>query len=173
MARRTRRRPPPEGVDVTSSLAGLRTIAVFEGAKGLVALLLAAGLLTLLHRDVESVAEQLLVHLHVGMEHRASQAFLRLAHGMNDRRIWAVAGGAVAYTGVRFTEAYGLWNRRVWAEWFALLSGTLYLPWEIYSVSMHPSILHYLVFAGNLAILLYMLWVRVRACRSFPDCEEH
>ena len=172
MASRTRRRPPPEGVDTTSSVTGLRAVAVFEGAKGLVALLLAAGLLSLLHRDVEQVAEQLLVHLHVGMEHPASQAFLRLAHGMTDARIWAVAGGAVAYTGVRFTESYGLWRRRVWAEWFALLSGTLYLPWEIYSVAMHPTVLHYLVFAANLAILLYMVWVRVRACRAVFDCEE-
>jgi len=65
-----------------------------------------------------------------------------------------------------------LWHRRVWAEWFALLSGTLYLPWEIYSVSMHPSILHYLVFAANLAIVLYMLYIRARACRSIFDCEQ-
>ncbi|HZU24546.1 MAG TPA: DUF2127 domain-containing protein [Bryobacteraceae bacterium] len=172
MARRQGRRRPPEGVDVETPLQPLRAIALFEGLKGLVALLLAGGLLALLHRDVEQVAEQLLIHLHIGEEHALSRAFLRLAHGMTDRRIWAIAGGAIAYTGVRFTEAYGLWNRRVWAEWFALLSGTLYLPWEIYSVSLHPSILHYLIFSANLAIVLYMLYVRARACRSIFDCDD-
>src|SRR5579885_3242115 len=172
MVVRKGRRRDPEGVDLETSVNGLRAIAIFEGLKGLVALLLAGGLLALLHRDVEQVAEQLLIHLHVGEEHAASRAFLRLAHGMTDRRIWAIAGGAVAYTVVRFTEAYGLWRRRVWAEWFALLSGTLYLPWEIYSVSIHPNIVHYVVFSANLGIVLYMLYVRVRACRSIIDCDE-
>ena len=172
MAVSKRRRRPPQGVDVETNINGLRAIALFEGLKGAAALLLACGLLALLHRDVEQVAEQLLIHLHVGEEHAASRAFLHLAQGMTDRRIWAVAGGAVAYTSVRFTEAYGLWHRRVWAEWFALLSGALYLPWEIYSVSMHPTALHYAVFGANVAIVLYMLYVRVRACRSILDCED-
>jgi uncharacterized membrane protein (DUF2068 family) len=172
VARRVRRPVPAGVVDLETSLGGLRAIAVFEGLKGLAALLLAAGLLTLLHRDAEQVAEELLVHLHIGLEHEVSRVFLHMAHGMTDRRIWAIGGGAVAYTIVRFTESYGLWNRRVWAEWFALLSGALYLPWEIYSVSVHPNLLHYVIFAANLVIILYMLYVRVRACRSVFDCNE-
>ena len=162
-------RPAPQGVDLETSLGGLRIVAVVEGLKGLAAILLAAGLLALLHRNVEEVAEELLVHLHIGLEHEASRVFLRMMQGMTDKRIWAIGGGAIAYSAVRFTESYGLWNRRVWAEWFALLSGALYLPWEIYSVSIHPNVLHYVIFAANLAIVLYMLYVRVRACRSVLD----
>jgi uncharacterized membrane protein (DUF2068 family) len=66
-------------------------------------------------------------------------------------------------------EAYGLWNARVWAEWFALLSGCLYLPWEIYEVAIHPSWIKYGLFATNLAVVLYMLYVRVEASRPVPD----
>jgi uncharacterized membrane protein (DUF2068 family) len=171
--RRVRRpRAEPEAVDLRTSAAGLRAVAVFEAAKGLGAILLAVGLLSLLHKDVEQIAENLLSHLHIAEESHLSQAFLRLADRMTDARLWAVSGGALAYAAVRLTEAYGLWHRRVWAEWFALLSGTLYLPLEIYQVSQHPSIFHYVVFVGNVAIVLYMLWVRVSACWPPSECPE-
>jgi uncharacterized membrane protein (DUF2068 family) len=170
--RRRRPRAEPEAVDLRTSAAGLRAVALFEAAKGIGAILLALGLLSLLHKDVEQVAENLLDHLHIAQEHHLAQAFLRLADRMTDARLWAISGGALAYSAVRLTEAYGLWHRRVWAEWFALLSGTLYLPLEIYQVSQHPSIFHYLVFIGNVIIVLYMLWVRVSACWPPSECAE-
>jgi uncharacterized membrane protein (DUF2068 family) len=67
---------------------------------------------------------------------------------------------------VRFTEAWGLWNRRVWAEWFALLSGALYLPWEIFKLVELPNWWHVGVFLLNIAILLYILNIRIAAYRD-------
>jgi uncharacterized membrane protein (DUF2068 family) len=169
MPRTSRKRPPPEAVDLRSNETGLRAIATFEAIKGLLAILLGLGLLTLLHKDVEQVAESLLLHLHIGEERRISHSLLRLAEHTTDARLWAIAGGALAYASVRFAEAYGLWHRRVWAEWFALLSGTLYLPLEIYKLVEHSSFVHWVVLLGNVAIVLYMGFVRLRACRG-PDC---
>ncbi len=140
-------------------------MATFEGIKGAVVLLLALGLLTLLHKDVEGAAEQLLVHLHINPDRRLSHALLNAASRLTDARLWGFAGAAVAYTAVRFTEAWGLWHRRVWAEWFALLSGMLYLPWEIVKLAERANALHLLLFLGNLAIILYMLRIRWQACR--------
>ncbi len=31
-------------------------------------------------------------------------------------------------------ESYGLWFAKRWAEWFALLSGSVYLPVELYGL---------------------------------------
>ena len=67
---------------------------------------------------------------------------------------------------VRFVEAYGLWHYRIWAEWFALLSGCLYLPWEIYKVAQKPTWIHWVVLAFNVVIVLYMLYVRLRYPRD-------
>jgi uncharacterized membrane protein (DUF2068 family) len=147
----------------------LRAIAVFEAAKGLLVLLLGLGLLALLHKDVESAAENLLLHLHVNPDRRLSHAFLNAASHVTDARLWGMAAAALAYASVRWTEAWGLWHRRVWAEWFALLSGALYVPWEIVKIVEHPNGLHAAVFAGNLAIVAYMAYVRFNACRPVPD----
>ena len=77
-----------------------------------------------------------------------------------------LAGGAAAYSTVRFVEAYGLWHCRVWAEWFALLSGMLYLPWEIYEIIDRPTPIRFGILIANLAIVIYMLIIRLQAARA-------
>ncbi len=47
-------------------------------------------------------------------------------------------GGTLVYSAIRFAEATGLWLEKQWAEWFALISGCLYLPIEIYELARMP-----------------------------------
>ena len=157
------RRPsgPPPAVDLRSHVAGLRTVATIEALKGVLAIVLTVCLLLLLHKDVEQIAGDTLDALHISPDHAFSHAVLNVAQHMTDGRIWAIAAGALAYAIVRFVESYGLWNRRVWAEWFALLSGSLYIPLEITKALEHPDTIHILVLVVNILIVLYMLWVRV------------
>ncbi len=173
--RRRRRRPrlPPQAVDQRSSAAGLRAIAVFEATKGALVMALGLGLLGLIHKDLEQIAEDLLSYLHLNAEHPLGRVILHAASSTTDARLWALAAGAVAYSAVRFIEAWGLWNRRVWAEWFALLSCALYLPVELVKLAEHTNWVHFVVLFGNLAIFFYMLWVRVAAYRAaIPESQE-
>jgi uncharacterized membrane protein (DUF2068 family) len=151
----------PTAVDLRSHVAGLRTVATIEALKGVLAIILTVCLLLLLHKDVEQVAEDTLDALHISPDHAFSHAVINVAQHMTDGRLWAIAAGALAYAIVRFIESYGLWNRRVWAEWFALLSGSLYIPLEITKALEHPDTIHVLVLVTNVLIVLYMLWVRV------------
>lgn len=167
--RKHRHLPPPVAVDERTSLGGLRAIATFEASKGLAVLLLGFGLLSLLHKDVEEAAEHLLLTFHIDPERHLSAAFLRLASQVTDRRLWSIFFAALAYALVRFTEAWGLWHRRVWAEWFALLSGCLYLPFETVKAAEHPNFWHIGLLASNILIVFYMAWVRLRACRPVSD----
>lgn len=162
----------PQAVDREASKTGLRAVATLEALKGIIVLLLGLALLGLVHKDAEDVAERFLEHLHINPDRRLAQALLHTASRITDKRLWALAAAAVIYSAVRFTEAWGLWNRRVWAEWFALLSGALYLPWEILKVAERPNWEHLGVLGANLCILLYMIWIRIRACRTVVGCEE-
>src|SRR5438105_7317801 len=105
-------------------------------------------------------------------EHRFSHVILEAANRMTDAKLWALAGGAAAYSTVRFVEAYGLWHCRVWAEWFALLSGMLYLPWEIYEIIDHPTPIRFAILIANLVIVIYMLVIRLQSPRAAtsPPC---
>jgi uncharacterized membrane protein (DUF2068 family) len=141
----------------------LRSVALFEAAKGLVVLLLGLGLLRLVHKNLDDFAEQLIRFLHVTPGGRLSNLFVTAAGRATDKNIWVIAAAAMVYALVRFAEAFGLWRDREWAEWFALLSGSMYLPWEIYSLLRHAALVKWVVFAGNVAIVLYMLVLRIQA----------
>jgi uncharacterized membrane protein (DUF2068 family) len=155
----------PQAVDEHASKAGLRAVATFEATKGFLALILAVILISVRHR-MEDLAEELLYHLHIGFDQKWAQALLHGASDLSDMRVLTVLAVALAYATVRFVEAWGLWYRRVWAEWFALLSGTLYLPIEILKVRQHYHWLPIAVLAINLTIVLYMLEIRVREMRE-------
>ncbi len=158
-----RHRPEPQAIDTRSKCLALRTVATYEAVKGALVLLAGFGLLTLLHKDVGDVAERIVGRLHMNPARHVSQVFIIAASKLTDAKLWAMAMGAAAYSTVRFVEAYGLWHMRVWAEWFALLSGGIYLPWEIYELIERPTRIHWVLLLSNLAIVLYMLYIRVRA----------
>ncbi len=174
MARRRhhRPRPAPAAIDTHSRAAGLRAIAVLEAFKGCFVLLLELGLLTLIHKDLGEEAERLVQHLHLNPEHHLGQVIIRAATKMTDARLWAIAVAGLVYSIVRFVEAYGLWNRRVWAEWFALLSGCLYLPWELLEFSEKPTLLRSGILLTNVIIVIYMLVIRLGASRPLPEAAE-
>jgi len=156
----------PEVAGRGAEKTGLRAVAVFEIAKGVLVLAAASGLLTLLHNDAADKVAHLADRLHFHSEGHVSQVLLRAASNLTDAKLWAIAAAALTYSIVRFVEGYGLWHARTWAEWFALLSGAMYLPWELYEILAHFSSTSLIVFVCNLAIVIYMLYVRLNAWRA-------
>ncbi len=161
----------PQAVDERSSAVGLRAVATFEAVKGTAVILLGITLL-LVHRQAEDYAESLLFHLHMDHDRRLSHMLIDAANKLSDARLWTIAAAALSYSSVRFVEAWGLWNRRVWAEWFALLSGAMYLPWEVLKLVERVDWERIGVLAINLVIIVYMLWIRVRACGTSMNCKK-
>jgi uncharacterized membrane protein (DUF2068 family) len=141
------------------SLPVLRMVASLELAKGMIVLLAACGVLLLIRReDPWDVADSLLKLLHISPDHHFAQVFLDWADSLTAARIWTVAGAALAYSVLRFVEAFGLWYARAWAEWIALISGAIYLPFEIYKVIHRQNFFHVSVLLVNVAIVLYMVY---------------
>ncbi len=150
--------------DLTSAKA-IRAIAVFETVKGLLGLVVGIALISLLHKDLEAVAENILGYLHVEPTGHFAQMVVERASKINESNIMLFVGLAFAYTLVRFVEAYGLWRLRAWAEWFAIISGTIYLPIEIYEIFQKPTVVRFVIFFFNLALVLYLIYVRREANR--------
>jgi len=121
--------------------------------------------LALMHMNLDDVAEWLTEILRVNPEGKLSNLFFKTADRATDKTLWVLAIGALVDAGVRFVEAFGLWREREWAQWFALLSGALYLPGELYSLLRHPRPLKWGVIAANAVIVLYMLILRIKAQR--------
>jgi uncharacterized membrane protein (DUF2068 family) len=154
-----------------SHKGGLRTVAVFEAFKGLLAIISAYFLITLIRRDVdfEYAAEHILFSLHISPHHRWSREFLHAAGKISGTSIAMIAAIAITYAALRFAEGYGLWKQRAWAEWLAIVSGCIYLPFEIYKVIRRPNELHWAILGINILVVLYIGWVRwdeIKAARE-------
>lgn len=138
---------------------GLRGVALFEAGKGVLAILGAVWLLTLRHKDLELVAAHLLRIIHLGPEHHLAQRLLHFASRITGTQLLVIVAGILVYAGIRFTEAAGLWLEKEWAEWFALLAGAMYLPWEVFELVRHPTWFKWGVLGINVLIVLYMGWL--------------
>lgn len=137
---------------------GLRAVAMLEAAKGAVVLLAGLGLFSLIHHNVQELAEALVRHAHLNPASHRPRIFLEFAAKIDDARLLQLAAGAGAYALVRFIEAYGLWRERPWGEWFAAASGAVYLPFELNELFKRPNWLAASMLALNLAIVLFMLY---------------
>lgn len=68
-----------------------------------------------------------------------------------------LAIGASAYAAVELAEGVGLWLARRWGEYFAMVATSAGLPLEIYELTNKITITRSVVFAVNLALVLYLV----------------
>lgn len=139
---------------------GIRVVALLEAAKGTVVIIAGFGLMALVHRDVQAVAEDIVRHLHINPARHFPHIFLDAAAAATDGRLWAMALTAMLYSVIRFAEAYGLWREQVWAEWFGILSGAIYLPLEVYELTVHVSVVKVSILLVNLMVVGWLVRVR-------------
>lgn len=163
-------RPEPPPIVVTEIAAGVRAVAFFEALKGTLVLVAGFGLLSLVHRDLEDLAERLVQHSHLDPASHYPRVFIEAAANTSDARLRTLAAMAFAYSTVRFVEAYGLWKMRAWAEWFAIISGCIYLPVELYELIERATLIRAGVLVVNAVIVAYLLYVRFsRTGRAAED----
>lgn len=135
---------------------GLRVVAFFEGAKGGLVLITGFGILAFIHRGLHNAAEDVVRHFHLNPAHHYPRIFLDAAARFNDTQLWLLALSAFLYAVVRFIEAFGLWHRKLWAAWFGVLSGGVYIPVELFEVAHGLSWAKLTVLSINIAIVVYL-----------------
>lgn len=138
---------------------GLRGVALFEALKGGLAVAGAIWVTTLRHKDLLEVAEHMLRTVHVAPDRHIARAFMHFAEKINGRDLRIVVVLVLIYAAIRFTEATGLWLEKEWAEWFALVSGGVYIPYEIAEVVRHHNRTTWAILIVNILIVIYMAWL--------------
>ncbi len=153
----------------TPPLFGIRIVAIFEAGKAALVLLAGMGLLSLVHKDAQALAERFVERLHMNPAHEYPHIFIEAASKLTDARLWQLAWLALGYAVIRLVEAYGLWWHRRWAEWFALVSGGMYIPIEIYEVFHHVTWIKVCVVIVNAGIVAYMGYELRHSRARVPD----
>jgi uncharacterized membrane protein (DUF2068 family) len=158
---------PSGGPHLDPSL-GLRAIALFKAAKGLLVLAAGSGALLLVHHDVQGLAERLVAHFNLNPASRYPRIFLQMATQATPVHLRLAAAGAFCYAALQCVEAAGLWKARRWAEWLAVFTGLIYVPIEIVALARKPGWQPLLALVSNLAIVLFLA-VQLRAARKQRD----
>jgi uncharacterized membrane protein (DUF2068 family) len=164
--------PHPQMGD-PAHIKGVRTVATLEFTKGIVVVLAGLGVFTMRHKDIWGVAESFLEFFHANPHHRYVGAFIELVYRISDIRLWKIALAASVYVILRFIEAYGLWYIRPWAEWMAIASGSIYIPFEIADLLRRPDLFRLGIIVINVEIVLYMLMLRLEAAKKRHGCRAY
>lgn len=142
--------------------SGLRAVALFEAAKGAIVLLAGFGVLTHLHADLQLLGENVVSHLHLNPAKGVGHIFIAAGQDLGDAQLLGLAAGAMVYALMRFAEAFGLWHGKAWAEWFAVATGVLYIPFEVHGLLTTGHWRHAVALGLNIAVVALMAYLLAR-----------
>jgi uncharacterized membrane protein (DUF2068 family) len=146
--------------------SGVRVVAAVEATKAALVLAVGLGLFSLMHRDVQTLAEHVVERFHLNPASRYPHIFIDLAGKVGDSKLQLLALGALGYSALHVIEAYGLWLQRRWAEWLTVAVAGVYVPIEVYELWERVTWIRISLLAVNLAIVAYLAGVLWRTRRG-------
>jgi uncharacterized membrane protein (DUF2068 family) len=132
-------------------------IAAERGFRAIVLAIVGLALVTHPHANWATEATRFARHLGLdpnGNWIRRLIAKLRKLHGSEDVFFGAVALGYAVLEGV---EAYGLWRRRLWAEWLTIVATSLLLIPEVWELTKSISLLKVGALLVNIVVVAYLV----------------
>ena len=79
---------------------------------------------------------------------------------LSPRTLLYLAVGLAVYAVIELVEAVGLWLGRRWGEYFAMIATSVFLPYEIYDLTVKITWLRVAAFAVNLLLVIYLVWTK-------------
>jgi uncharacterized membrane protein (DUF2068 family) len=145
---------------------GLLAIALFKLLKGALLIVLACGLLKLLHRDINEVLEGFVNKMRVDPDNRYLGALLEKLNLLDDKKVKELSGLTFAYSALFLTEGVGLWLQKRWAEFLTIIATASFIPLEVYELFKTPSPLKLVMLALNVGIVIFLIVTLRRSRRS-------
>jgi len=153
------------GQEIRSAVI-LRVFAVERFLRGLVFLVLAYGLWRFKYarRSIDAtfdreqpIIRSLFRQLGYNIDNSKLVGLIQHALTLSSGWITLLAAGLALYAIVEVIEAAGLWLARRWGEYFAMVATSLGMPLEIYDLARKVTVTTLILFAINLALVLYLV----------------
>jgi uncharacterized membrane protein (DUF2068 family) len=134
--------------------------------KLLKALILVTFALTMLNAHWRHEMHELAIAVGVDPDHRLADLLAKFRDLDHAHRL-EIGIALIAYASIYTVEGVGLVLRKVWAEYLTVIITTSFIPWEIYEMVEHGSVLKAVVIAVNVAAVIYLLW-RLKRDHHWP-----
>jgi uncharacterized membrane protein (DUF2068 family) len=138
---------------------GLLAIAAFKLVKSVFFFCVGMGALHFVGKDMGDEALKLAHILHQDPEHKLVALVLKKVDLIDNHRLRQIGFGTFAYSALALTEGIGLLLERTWAEYLTLSITIAFVPWEVYELFEHATWIKAGLFAINLAVLGYLVWL--------------
>ena len=79
---------------------------------------------------------------------------------LDSRTLTYLAIGLAAYALIELVEGVGLWLGARWGEYFAMVATSIFLPYEIYDLTVKVTWLRLGALAVNLLLVVYLIWTK-------------
>jgi len=103
------------------------------------------------------IIRSLFRQLGFNIDHSRVVSLLHHALTLSNGSLTLLAAGAAGYALIEIVEGTGLWLAKRWGEYFAMIATSLGLPLEIYDLTRKVSAIALVLFAINLALVLYLV----------------
>jgi uncharacterized membrane protein (DUF2068 family) len=146
----------------------IRLIAAERIVRGV--LLLAAGIYLLfnVNRDFGRLADRVLRAIDLDPRRPLFHRFIAYLHHLHASEVRVAALFALGYGALELVEGTGLWLDQLWAEYLTVIATSLLIPFELYELVHHPSVLKAGGLAVNVAIVAYLVHLLRRRRRTDP-----
>jgi uncharacterized membrane protein (DUF2068 family) len=139
----------------------IRLIGLFKLFKGILLIFVGVGAFKMIHSDMTDLATRLVIKfgLDPGGPH-VGKLLLETANLTPDK-IRDLGVGSFLYAALFLTEGIGLCMAKRWAEWFSVIITSSLVPFELYEIHRHPTLLKFGALLVNLAVVAYLIY-RIR-----------
>ncbi len=136
---------------------GLLLIAAFKLFKGLALLAVGIGALKLMHKDVAAQIERWIELLRVDPHNYYIHRALEKLSILDARKLKELSVGTFFYSALFLTEGTGLAFRKRWAEYFTIVSTSLFIPLEVYELAKRVTLAKGALVLVNAGIVAYLV----------------
>jgi uncharacterized membrane protein (DUF2068 family) len=79
---------------------------------------------------------------------------------LNSRTLTYLAIGVAVYALIELIESVGLWLGKRWGEYFAMVATSIFLPYEVYDLTVKITWLRVGALLVNLLLVIYLVWTK-------------
>lgn len=94
------------------------------------------------------------------VNHSKLLGLIQHAFTLNSRTITYLALGLAGYAIIELIESIGLWLGKRWGEYFAVVATSVFLPYEVYDLTVKITWLRAAAFVVNVLLVAYLVWTR-------------
>jgi len=145
----------------SSSGSLLLLIGAFKLIKAILLVAVGIGALRLLHRDVGATLTHWIQVMRVDPDNRYLHGLIEKVFRVTPKQLKELSAGTFLYAALFAVEGIGLMLRKRWAEYFTIVTTTLFIPLELYEIARHFTLMKVAVLLVNLLIVAYLV-ARVR-----------